>query len=208
MMRPQLQTEWGSFTGPLFGLILSALAGAGLAWAGLAYQQQAVATQTQREHERQELENKHAQNAQAKEILEQYFVAFEQLQQRNFIGEAQQQRLTLGLYLERLKQRKTVPNLDYKIHEQRVYTPDNLSLPKDFQVYETSVDLRLDLLHEGELLEFISLLENQEMPGLLNVVSCALAQATSQTAEINLHTDCMALWYTVTVNREQEAAPP
>jgi hypothetical protein len=160
----------------------------------------------QREAERGELEKKHENNQQARDILEKYYVEFNRLRQNGFIGQLGQQRLILGRRLEDLKQARLLPFLNYKISGWRDYPLDKL--PADFKVSEFTIELRLGLLHEGELLRFLDLLDGSEVPGLFNVKSCRLNQAKNTGPEINLYADCIALWYTVDVDKAKATVKP
>ncbi len=95
----------------------------------------------------------------------------------------------------------------YEVLEQNLYPiPKYLNTAPQFQTYQTQVNFKLALLHEGDMLKLLQRIEfhNHKFTGLLNLQSCNLTSSTKKIDTNNISTpyinaDCVWVWYLSTI---------
>ena len=127
-----------------------------------------------------------------------YMPEFIDLYNKGVIG--QEQRLN---WLEMLRESESsirLPALAYTINSQRPYAP---AFPVDlgkFQLYASEMSLQLSLLHEGDLLNFLKLMD-QKASGMFTVNNCKFSKSGDIVMDnpkaANITVDCNLDWYTI-----------
>lgn len=133
-------------------------------------------------------------------IIERYLPLYRDLESRGVIG--QERRLDWIDTLRQASQRVELPVLRYVIDSQSVYEPKFIESGGAFQIYSSSMQLDLGLLHEEDL---DSLFEDLDAnaTGLYTVSSCNLRRNYSQRefikrAEVtNVKAECGLRWLTI-----------
>lgn len=111
---------------------------------------------------------------------------------------------TLRKIAEDLKLKKVT----YRIDPQKIYAADFLSDLGEVNVFASQMILQLDLLHEGDLLYLIEIL-NDRVPGSFHVNQCSLKRSQDKfvmhPSTTNLLADCEFTWFTLkAANNENE----
>ena len=124
--------------------------------------------------------------------MQAYTLEYGELIARNIIGDGQ----PLGWVesLEEIRKQKLVLNLDYSIAPQHPYTP-----PLDSGIFElamSDMSLQLDLLHEGQLMDFFDALRASDT-GRFMLDHCAMERNAALDAT-PLRATCAGGWLTLT----------
>lgn len=132
-----------------------------------------------------------------------YAMEYARLVDRKIIGT--EQRLDWVEGLDSLRRQGRVLNATYTISPQRPYTPVPPLENGNFDLNLSPISLRLDLLHEGQLISFFDALRS-DMKGWLMLDHCALARSGAAFADsgaAQLTAECSGGWLTLK-NRSQK----
>jgi hypothetical protein len=143
-----------------------------------------------------------------KDVIVKYLGAFQQLQQRGFVGEEQRINWLDGLRLT--NQQADLFGVDYEIGAQKPYAFSADLNPGQIQLKESVMKLRFRLLHEEDLMRFLSIL-GQQGAGIYTVDQCTLSRIGSSGAiryQPNLSADCELAWITASVGATAEPKKP
>lgn len=133
-------------------------------------------------------------------IIERYLPLYRDLESRGVIG--QERRLDWIDTLRQASQRVELPVLRYVIDSQSVYEPKFIESGGAFQIYSSSMQLDLGLLHEEDLDSLFADLD-ANATGLYTVSSCNLRRNYNQRefikrAEVtNVKAECGLRWLTI-----------
>ena len=137
-------------------------------------------------------------------IIADYLPEFRALYAQGILG--QEQRLS---WLESLKvagDQVKPPKLAYHVQGQ---TEDEIDFPLNtggFDIFASDMELSMGLLHEGDLFDVLTALENNAS-GLFSVSRCDLSRANfgarSKDLSERLEATCQLRWYTLDLKGEQ-----
>lgn len=127
-----------------------------------------------------------------KENMATYQAEFEALQSQKIIGN--EPRLDWSERLEKLRKQGLVIDFKYNIAPQQSYAAPAGTDPGSFTLHLSPMSLQLDLLHEMQLLQFLTEMRAQ-LPGWFILDQCAVSAAPPQGGA--LKADCMGGWFTM-----------
>lgn len=107
-----------------------------------------------------------------------------------------EQRLDWMEGLERLRQQGKVLDFKYTISPQQGYTPSPAIDAGNFQLSRSSMTLQIDLLHETQLLHFLTNLNNQ-INGWFMLDGCSISRTGAVDDLAPLKADCTGGWFTM-----------
>ena len=110
----------------------------------------------------------------------------------------QQKRLDWIELVTQLRDRHQIFSVDYSIAAQKSFTDAVANLP----VLASKIDLKISLLHEQDLLNFLAEFQ-QRAPGIFLLDACRLhrdADAANATAIPNIEANCTMQWITLKEN--------
>jgi hypothetical protein len=116
-----------------------------------------------------------------------------ELRTRGLFGE--ERRLDWIETIRRLRDRNQIFTIDYDIAPQRRFVAD----ASNVVAFSSKIDIKFDLLHEQDLLDFLTDF-NKQAPGIFLLDSCALKRQTrgmTSGEEANLAGACTMQWVTV-----------
>ena len=94
----------------------------------------------------------------------------------------------------------TLPRLEYTIEAQRQFDTGMTLNVGDYDVYASSMRLTLGLLHEGDLLELLDLLDSN-VSGLYGVNACRMSRSEQgvrmQADASNVNARCVLNFFTI-----------
>ena len=135
-----------------------------------------------------------------KRLVDRYHLRYERFQTHGFIGE--ESRLdwieTLRVAAEDLK----LPTLTYALEPQRKVVPPvpSTSVDFDIQIFLSTLDLEVGLIHEEDLLDLFAELQ-ATAPGLIKVDRCSLdrqsEQESLQSVDPNIVARCTLNMYSI-----------
>lgn len=116
--------------------------------------------------------------------------------ERNLIGS--EPRLDWVESLERLRHQNLVADMHYNIGPQKPYTPQMPIDSGSFDIKYSEMKLQLDLLHEGQLIDFFDALRTQ-INGWYQLEECNIVRSAGDTNNVaaQLHADCSGGWITL-----------
>lgn len=112
------------------------------------------------------------------------------------------QRLDWMEGLEKLRQQHLVNDFRYSIAPQKNYTPQPPINSGNFDIHYSEAKLQLELLHEGQLLDFFSALRRQ-IKGWYQLEGCSLQRigndqdTTGPHSATHIKADCAGGWITL-----------
>jgi len=121
-----------------------------------------------------------------------YTKEYSAIQRREIIGE--EQRLNLIEGLEALRQRNRVLDFKYAIAPQQPYKPLITLDSGNFDLKLSAMTLQLELLHEGQLINFFNSLRT-DLNGWFILDKCTLERSSGTGAQ--LKADCAGGWLTL-----------
>lgn len=122
-----------------------------------------------------------------------YQMEYDALVAQKVIGS--EQRLDWIEGLERLRQQNLLPDLKYSIAPQQNYTPTPALNSGNFSLSLSPMSLEMSVLHEVQLLDFLTAMGNQ-MSGWFLLDSCHL-ERIGENGPATLKADCDGGWFTM-----------
>lgn len=138
-----------------------------------------------------------------RELVNLYHRRYLQFREIGFVG--RESRLDWLEALRTITTQLTLPRVSYAIEPQlRAVAPvESIMAADDIQVFQSSLELQIGLLHELDLLRFFDELQSKA-PGLIKVDSCDLAWQAGQQdalrAEANILAGCSIKIFSVTTS--------
>jgi len=129
------------------------------------------------------------------ENMSAYQLEYDALVAQKVIGN--EQRLNWLEGLENLRKQGLVPAFKYTIAPQQAYAPNPPLTAGNFALSISPVSLQIDLLHEGQLMAFLTAL-NTQIPGWFLLDGCTLERNENpENRNIKLRADCSGGWFTM-----------
>lgn len=133
------------------------------------------------------------------ENLSDYSNQYDRLEKDNIIGD--DHRLDWMESLENLRKQNLVINFRYNIAPQKIYAPQPAIDSGNFDIHYSETKLHLDLLHEGQLLNFFKALRSQG-DGWYQLEGCTLKridvnEETAPAAGPRITAECSGGWITL-----------
>lgn len=181
-------------------LVLMALIGGGSLWSTLMLQKGGEKNIKQASAARMEVQGKLARARDEEQELRDKIGRFQLLKDRGFIGE--EKRLDWVETLARIKKARRLSKLEYEFAPQRLVDASILpggAIAGGYEIVSSQMKLRLNLLHERELLDFLTELRSA-VQAMVQVRSCAIEPITDRAIRGNnaqLKADCTLEWITL-----------
>jgi len=174
----------------------------------IVYSSQAYSDYAQKEFRKasnhlNDVRNRRNNALQDREYLETYSKDYESLQARNIIGD--ERRLDWMEELDKLRRQNLVIDFGYNISPQSIYS----SLPTldsgNLNINYSEMKLQFDLLHEEQLLNFLSAMQKQ-VQGHYQLKECKMQLASTNNKDIednipqvsvNIKAECTGGWITL-----------
>ena len=142
---------------------------------------------------------------QDQENLAAYSKDYNVLEDRNVIGD--DHRLSWIEGLETLRQKNIVFDFRYNIAPQKAYLPQPAIASGNYDIHYSEMKLQFDLLHEGQLLNFLNALRNQ-IKGQYQLEGCTMLRNPANSQDdnddddtpliaTNLKAECSGGWITL-----------
>jgi hypothetical protein len=192
------QQDWRKLRYPIIGLGASlVLVGALVSFADQYRKKNEIALQTQ-----QNLLNQARQKLQSsgleKETIIQYLPMYNDLLASGFIGE--ERRIEWIETLRQIHAANKLFSIDYSIGLQETYKPSFLPNLGNFRLNRSIMSLKLDMLHEGDLLVLLDGLHEQTTPFIVR--DCEISRPIGALVNVknvasNMQANCEIDWLTL-----------
>ncbi|MCC7413897.1 MAG: hypothetical protein IT495_19945 [Gammaproteobacteria bacterium] len=138
-------------------------------------------------------------------IIRSYYPRFVELYNRGIIG--REQRLNWLEMLRAASERIQMPGLRYQIDTRAAFAPD---FPVDsgaYQIYASTMELDMNLLHEGDFIDLLDMLERGAR-GLFRISDCGFERAAQHVerdpTHANVRAKCSLQWLTINFPGDRE----
>lgn len=129
------------------------------------------------------------------ENMSSYQMEYDALVAQSVIGN--EQRLDWIEGLEKLRSQNLLPDFKYTIAPKSSYAPNPPLNAGNFTLSISPMTMELDLLHEGQLLNFFGALTRQ-MPGWFLLDKCAITRSNAaKDSVVMLKAECAGGWFTM-----------
>lgn len=178
----------------LIVLIASLLLSAALVSAGRTILLKQQGEMTLAQMQRNDANSKHRQAENDKQEIQAYQSKFVTLRERGFVGE--EKRLDWIEHIQHIRESRKLLPINYEISAQQVFHVDPEVSTGDLELRGSKMKLQMDLLHEGDLLNFLNDLKRK---GFYTVQECKVkrAGAESESAHLPLAAECFIYWLTL-----------
>ena len=193
---------------PLIALLVVAIAGAMAVYHSDRMKKAAAQQLAQQQNLLKDARTRLQRSGEEKDIIVRYLDGFRQLQSDGFIGEEQRINWLDGLRLA--NQQADLFGVDYQIGTQGPYPYAPELVPGQLQLNQSVMRLHFRLLHEGDLMRFLSALGRQG-GGIFSVDQCTLKRADTRGViryQPNATADCELSWITAKVAAGAEQKKP
>lgn len=141
---------------------------------------------------------KYQSSGQEKDTIVQYLPAYNDLLNRGFIGE--ERRIEWIETLRHIHAQHKLFSIDYQIGLQENYKPSFLPNLGNFRLNRSVMQLKLEMLHEGDILAIVEGLREQTTPFIVR--DCEISRPTGAAVNTknfapNMHADCEIDWLTL-----------
>jgi hypothetical protein len=187
--------KWG-----VLAFSLSLLVGGSAIWLGAEYVDHTLKQRQSAQKQLNEARNALDSAQSDLENMSIYAQEYDALAAKKIIGD--EPRLDWMEGLETLRQQHRVIDFRYTISPQQPYTPNPALDTGDFGIKLSSVNLQMDLLHEGQLIDFFEALRS-DSKGWFIVDRCTLERLDSgnvpslPSRDAQLKADCSGGWITL-----------
>jgi hypothetical protein len=210
-----LVIEWQLLLNPLIVLIVIVMLGAALVVISLQYQQYIKDWKFEQGKIFGDLEAKYSRLQEAIEVVNNmYLQKFSQLEEEGFFVNdpnlnVEDQRLNMYQAIKQLLSRiPLVGGAGYQLLEKKIYRPSRLDIDNEVKTYETEIILKLNLLHEEDVLQLVEVVEFQQFTGLFNFTHCQIKRLREEISlkdisKANFEAECVLAWYTSKIEPEE-----
>lgn len=182
-------------------LVILSLAGAASVWTTLQMRDATNKSVQQASTARKDIQAKLARARDEEKDLREKIIRFQALQAKGYIGP--EKRLEWIEAVARAKTALRISKLDYELLPQRPIDASILpggAAAGGFEIMASSMRLQLNLLHEGELLAFLTELRNS-VQALIQIRSCTLERLppsrTDRGIGAQIKAECNLEWITL-----------
>jgi hypothetical protein len=146
----------------------------------------------------QEARTRYQRSGDEKDTIVRYLDGYEILQHEGVVGEERRINWIDGLRVANIE--SGLFGVDYQIGVQQAYSGSSSSAPGSIEMRQSEMKIRLPLLHEGDLLRFLEILDRQRA-GLFTVNKCTIDRTNQTSAapryQPNLMAECELIWITL-----------
>jgi len=196
-VKKSFELDFYALRKPLLFSVTLLITGIALVFGSVQFRNSMSTDKHHQEENLQELVNDYQALINSERIIETLYGRYKILKKTGFIGT--EPRLQWLESLRRTGENSGVIAMQYHLHAQRPYSQRPLIDGGDYQLYASTMDLQVDVLHEGHLLEFLDRLYDAGV-GVLDIRGCTIQRLGSdgvQPNEANVRADCKLSWYTI-----------
>ncbi|MEQ8426456.1 MAG: hypothetical protein RLT87_08145 [Gammaproteobacteria bacterium] len=197
-IQKQSDTDWSVLRTPLI-LLFACVLVSGSMIAGSYYFNTAMEKEYKLQKTQfQTISRRYLDIDQEEKLLLDYYPRFVKLYNDGIIG--RERRLDWIEALRQSGEKVDIPKLSYAIESQSEYLPAYSINYNGFKLYSSRMELKLGLLHEGDMFNLLNALNNNAK-GLYTVSQCSFKKRENQIRferdHVNIDTACTLQWITI-----------
>lgn len=191
--RPSRKDDFLLLRKALIIFVASLLSGAALIGAGRFILSRHGVTQAQ--EQRSDALNKRRQAEKDKQDIQTYQPKFLALRERGFVGE--EKRLDWIEHIKHIKENRKLLQITYEISAQQIFQVPTEMLIGDMELHGSKMKLQMDLLHEGDLLNFLNDLRQKGFYTVQECMARRIGKAQGNAQSPRLTAECTLYWLTL-----------
>lgn len=190
--------DWKLIRGSLIIFTTTLLISGGLIYGSYYFENQMQLEFRRTNSEFRSISNRYLAVDQEERLIREYLPRFVELYQGGIIGN--EQRLNWIEVLREIGDEIRLPSLSYRIESQQEFVPEfELDMGR-YKLYNSSMILTMQLLHEGDLFKIMDKL-GQEAKGTFSIKSCSIKTTGNEIStnhmSANISAECELQWLTV-----------
>ena len=192
------QQDWRKLRYPIIGLGVALILAGLLAVVTDQYRNKNAKLVLAQQNLLNQARQKYQSSGQEKETIIQYLPAYNRLLASGFIGE--ERRIEWIESLRQIHGQNKLFSIDYSIGLQENYKPSFLPNMGNFRLNRSVMSVKLDMLHEGDILALLDGLHQQTTPFIVRdceVKRAVGAQINTKDVVANLQAACEIDWLTL-----------
>lgn len=192
--------DWTVLQGAMITFIISIVISGGLIGMTWYYKDKMQLEHNRQKARFQNISNQYLAVDQEERLIREFYPAFIELYNKGIIGH--ERRLNWIETLREAGEFMKLPALRYSIESQSRFIPDFQVNTGPFQIYNSSMKLNLELLHEGDLDKLLDTLSSKA-PGTYSISNCKLRQTGSGNINLehanrgNINAECELRWLNI-----------
>ncbi|MEE8320620.1 MAG: hypothetical protein V3R68_02125 [Gammaproteobacteria bacterium] len=192
------EIDWSILRGGLITLVICLLISSLLAGGSYYFREGKEIEYRQYKRNFQNISQRYLAIDEEEKKIKQFYSRFVELYDNGFIGN--EHRLNWLEVLRESGESIQMPAMSYKIDSQQQYVPEFSIIMGSFQLFNSSMDLELGLLHEGDLIRLFEDLDNNA-DGIYTVTECTFS-LTAKDIQLNpdranIAAKCTLQWLTI-----------
>ena len=194
----QSNIEFSMIRGALFIFVISILIAALMIGFSYYFRGEMFADFQKNKYKFQDISQRYLAVDQEEKNIREFYPDYSKLYDEGIIG--REHRLNWIEVLRNSGREIKMPSVDYQITSQTEYDNQFPLSQGNYKIYVSSMDLNLQLLHEGDLLQLMDNL-NQQAKGLFSIRSCELIRKSDiikrSTTTNNIDAKCKLDWFNI-----------
>ncbi len=190
--------EFSMIRGALIVLLVSIAIAALMIWFSYYFRGEMFAEYSKHKTQFQNISQRYLAVDQEEKNIRDFYPSYAALYEIGIIG--REHRLNWIETLRNLGQEIQIPSVGYQINSQTEYDNRFPVTQGSFKVYVSSMDLNLQLLHEGDLVNLMQKL-NENANGIYSIRSCELVRKNDvikrSTTTSNVDAKCELEWFNI-----------
>jgi len=199
------EIDWSILKVPLITLVACLLIGGLLAGGSYYFKEEKGKEYSQYKRNFQTISQRYLAIDEEEKKIKEFYPRFIELYDNGLIGE--EHRLNWLEVLRESGESIQIPAMSYKIDSQKRYVPEFSINMGSFQLFSSSMELELGLLHEGDLIRLLKNLDNNA-DGSYTVSGCKFSLASreihSNPDKPNIAATCTLQWFTIKLANGKE----
>ncbi len=193
-----LNIEWPIVRGAVGVFCLCLVVSAALLGAGFLFRGKMLTEYKEHQSQFRAISQTYLAVEDEEKIIKELYPRFIALYEKGVIGD--EQRLSWIEVLTQVGQKLKLPELSYEIASREPYEPSYPLARGNYALFNTKMNLRLGMLHEGDLANVLQALESHAS-GMFNISQCDLARKGTEIMldpEVaNIEATCQLDWHTI-----------
>ncbi len=201
------KVDWSILSGTVIGFVMCVLVAAGMLAASYYFKQNMEQQYRASHGVFRSVSQQYLAVDEEERIIEEFYPEFVRLYRAGLLGA--EQRLSWLETLRGAGQAIKIPELNYKLDAQREMQVDYTLSLGGYSLYVSAMTLSLGLLHEGDLLQLLNILD-RDARGQYTIRDCNFRRAATEfeldPQRANVRADCTLEWLTLDLSGDQELA--
>ncbi len=151
------------------------------------------------------ISKKYLQVDEEEEFIQEYYPQFVDIYRAGLLGK--EKRLDWIEAMQNVSENLEIPSLRYEIASQEIYPNDMGISTGKYQIYQSPMTLKMDMIHELDLIRFIDRVDRQAV-GYFTISQCTIErnnmEIDSEELNKNISADCRFNWLNIKMSNGED----